>query len=289
MRDSMLQAPAHIRSATRRGATLVELMITMLIVGIVGAAFMRIMVYQSRFFDRQATTREARSVSRGALNLLLSELRMVAVPGGVLVATNSDVVARVPYAWGVVCASTAAATTISLLPTDSLTFVEPGGTGYAWRDSTGNYTYQSASFTLAPGLTSDCAATSIATMPGGRAVTVTPVVHASAKSGTPVFLYRRIRYHFRSSTSLPGRIALWRTNEVTSSSEELMAPFDSTAAFHFYVDGLVASQATPPALIANLRGLELRLHGQSEHAARTTKAPQTSVTQTAVFFMNRAP
>jgi hypothetical protein len=264
-------------------------MITMLIVVIVGAAFMRIMVYQSRFFDHQATSREARSVSRGALNVLLSELRMVAIPNGVLAASPDSVVARVPYAWGVLCASTAAASTISVLPTDSLTYAELGVAGYAWRDSTGNYSYQSASFTLAPGLTADCAAAGITTLPGGRAVTVQPVIHASARPGTPIFLYRRIKYDFRSSSVLSGRRALWRTNLVTNRTEELVAPFDTSARFRFYVNGVAAAQDAPPVPITNLRGLELRLHGQSENTTRTMNEPQTAQMQTAVFFMNRAP
>ena len=273
----------------RSGLTIVELIVTMLVVVIVGAAFTRLMVYQSRFFDHQATSREARSVSRGALNVLLSELRMVAVPGGILSATNDEVVARVPYAWGLLCNSTIVASTFSLAPMDSLTYAEPGVAGYAWRDSTGNYAYQSASFTLAPGLAGDCTAAGITTLPGGRVVTVTPVVPAAAVTGTPILLYRRIRYSFRNSVTLPGRRALWRTNIVTGASEELIAPFDSTAAFHFYVDGSAAPQAVPPALPGTLRGLELRLHGQSENATIATSSPRTAQLQTAVFFMNRAP
>ena len=273
----------------RRGLTLPELLITIVIVMIVGAAFMRIMVYQSRFFDEQGANRQARSVSRGALNALLSELRMVAVPGGILSATPDRVVARVPYALGIFCGSTAGGSSISILPTDSLTYSESGTAGYAWRDSTGNYTYQSASFTLAPGLAADCAARSITTVPGGRVVTVQPVVHASATIGTPIFLYRRIQYDFRNSAVLSGRRALWRTNLVTGTSEELIAPFESTARFRFYVNGLVDPQDAAPMVIGELRGLELYLYGESDNPVRSTSAPKTAELQTAVFFMNRAP
>ena len=162
------------RLAPRRGFTLTELIVTMVIAVIIGAAFTRLMIHQSRFFDSQNTHRQARNVSRGALNVMMSELRMVAVPGGVLAAATDSIVVRVPYAFGVLCASTPAASTISLAPMDSLAYAEGGTTGYAWRDSTGNYTYQNAAFTLAPGLTSDCAVAGITTLPRGRAVTVTP-------------------------------------------------------------------------------------------------------------------
>jgi prepilin-type N-terminal cleavage/methylation domain-containing protein len=280
----------HVGARTpRRGFTLAELIVTMVIVVIIGAAFTRLMIHQSRFFDAQNTSRQARRVSRGALNVMMSELRMVAVPGGVLAATIDSVVVRVPYAFGVLCGSTMVSSTISLAPMDSLAFAEGGGAGYAWRDSTGNYTYQPAGFTLSPGLVTDCAGAGITTLPGGRAVTVTPIVPAAAPAGTPIFLYRRIGYRFAASTALPGRRALWRRNYGANTSEELVAPFDASARFRFFVNGSATSQVNPPALLANLRGLDLRLAGASDRAAVSTGAPTTEELQTAVFFMNRAP
>ena len=273
----------------RRGFTLTELIVTMVIAVIIGAAFTRLMIHQSRFFDSQNTHRQARNVSRGALNVMMSELRMVAVPGGVLAAASDSIVVRVPYAFGVLCASTPAASTISLAPMDSLAYAEGGTTGYAWRDSTGNYTYQNAAFTLAPGLTSDCAAAGITTLPRGRAVTVTPIVPAAAVPGTVIFLFRRIEFKFRDSAALPGRRALWRLNVGTNTWEELVSPFDASARFRFFVNGSSVSQANPPVLLANLRGLELRLAGASDRPSVTTGAPATAELQTAVFFMNRAP
>ena len=282
-------APTHERLRPRRGFTLVELIVTMVIAVIIGVAFTRLMIHQSRFFDRQNTNRQARGVSRGALNVMMSELRMVAVPGGVLAAASDSIVVRVPFAFGVLCASSAAGSTISLAPMDSLAYAEGGVTGYAWRDSTGNYTYQPANFTLAPGLTSDCGVVGITTLPRGRVVTVMPLIHPSAVSGTAVFLYRRIEFKFRDSAALPGRRALWRLNVGANRWEELVSPFDASARFRFFVDGNAASQVNPPAFLANLRGLELRLAGASDRASLTTGAPVTAELQTAVFFMNRAP
>ena len=273
----------------RRGVTMPELIVTLLIVMVIGAALTRLLVFQSRFFDAQRSSREARTVSRGALNALLSELRMVAVPGGVISATADRIVVRVPYAWGVLCGSTAGGSTISLAPMDSLAFAEPGVTGYAWRDSTGNYTYQNAGFTLAPGLAADCTVASITTLARGRIVTVTPPFPAAALSGNPMFLYRRIEYEFKESVAMPGRRALWRTNVAASRTEELIAPFESSASFQFYVNGTDAPQAAPPALIANLRGLELRLYGESDRSPLSAAHPQRAELETAVFFMNRAP
>src|SRR5688572_13537896 len=266
----------HAGLRPRRGFTLAELLVTMVIVLIIGGAFMRLMVHQSRFFDAQNTDRQARSVSRGALNVMMSELRMVSVPGGVLAAAADSVVVRVPYAFGVLCGSAASASTISLAPMDSLAYAEGGVTGYAWRDSTGNYTYVNASFMLAPGLVTDCAASSITTLPGGKVVTVMPLVPTAAVRGTPIFLYRRIEYKFRESAALPGRRALWRRNVGANASEELVAPFDASARFRFFVNGSTAAQANPPAALTDLRGLELRLAGASDRASLATGAPSTA-------------
>ncbi len=282
-------SPARPGGRRRHGFTIVELIVTMVIVTIIGAAFMRTMVSQSQFFDRKTTERQARSVSRGALNVMMSELRSVTVPNGVLAAAIDSIVVRVPYAMGVLCGSSAVASTISLAPMDSLAYAEGGVQGYAWRDSTGNYAYVNASFTMAPGLVTSCDAVGISTLTGGKVVTLTPVVPAAAVSGTPVFLYRRIEYKFRGSTALPGRRALWRRNVAANTSEELVAPFDDDARFRFFVDGSTASQANPPGALNTLRGIELRLAGASDRAAVTTAEPSTAELMTAVFFMNRLP
>jgi prepilin-type N-terminal cleavage/methylation domain-containing protein len=278
------------RHSLRRGFTLVEVIVTMVIVVIVGAAFTRLMIYQSRFFDSQNGDRQARAVSRGAHNAMMSELRMVAVPGGVLAASIDSIVVRVPYAFGVLCGSSAVASTVSLAPMDSMAYAEGGVVGYAWRDSTGNYAYVNASFTMAPGLATDCSgAPAITTLPRGKVVTVSPIVPPAAVAGTPIFLFRRIQYKFGPSVSMPGRIALWRKNLGTNVPEELVAPFDASARFRFFVTGSNTSQVNPPALLANLRGLELRLVGASYRNTVGDDAPRVSEIQNAVFFMNRAP
>jgi len=281
----MISSRRRLRS--RRGLTLVELIVTLVIAAIIGGAFTRAMVHQSRFFNAQNRGRQARNVSRGALNVMMSELRMVTAPRGVLAASSDSVVVRVPYAFGVLCGSTPTASTISLAPMDSLAYNQAGVRGYAWRDSTGNYAYVNASFVLAPGLVTDCATASITTLPRGRVVTVRPVVPAAAVPGTPIFLYRRIEYKFGPSLVMSGRRALWRMNLDASTSEELVAPFDASARFRFFVDGATTSRANAPAVLDSIRGLELRLAGSSERTALNTGVPATAELQTAVFFMNR--
>src|SRR2546430_11632138 len=50
---------------------------------------------------------------------------------------------------GVVCANTAAQTTVSLWPVDSTVYATAGFSGYGWRDSLGNITYVEAGTSVA--------------------------------------------------------------------------------------------------------------------------------------------
>jgi len=67
----------------RRGFTLIEILVAMVIVAIIGAAFTKLLASQSRYFDQQTNIRKARSVARNSMNILLSDLRMVQDRGGI--------------------------------------------------------------------------------------------------------------------------------------------------------------------------------------------------------------
>jgi len=69
-------------SLARRGFTLVELLISLIVTAIIGTALVRMVVSQARFMDQQEAWREARSVSRGGVNRLFSDLRAVEAGGG---------------------------------------------------------------------------------------------------------------------------------------------------------------------------------------------------------------
>ena len=201
--------------SARRGFTLVELLVSMLILGIIGAALTKLFVSQSRLYDQQTQLRQARFVSRAAINAALSDLRMVEVTAGVVSATPRAITARVPYALGVVCANTPLQTTLSLLPVDSTTYATAGFSGYAWRDTRGNYTYVEAGATVGPDDPSLCASANVTVLPAGRVVAVRPPLPAALPPvvavGTTVLLFQRVVYEFKTSAALPGRTALWRT------------------------------------------------------------------------------
>ena len=109
--------------------------------------------------------------------------------------------------------------------------------------------------------------------------------------GTPVFLYRRIRYEFKASTSVPGKLGLYRTvifPNGSESTEELVAPFAATARYRFFVVGSNdVAQDAPPAPLSDLRGIELHLDGMSETIIPGAQSAESAPFTTAVFFKNR--
>jgi len=277
---------------SRRGFTLLELLVGMVIFAIIGALFTKLLTTQGRFFDKQGMANSARNVSRGSLNRLVSDFRMIETSGGVLAASPTSLTLRVPFAIGVVCSSTSTSTAVSFVPVDSVMYNADGFYGFAWRNAvTGVYTYveNPAARDRTTGQNA-CNAVAITTVPGGRAARITPVV-AGSSLGTPVFLYRRIRYEFKASTAVPGKIGLYRTIIFpggAEQAEELVAPFASTARYRFFVvgDNSTAHDA-PPADLKTIRGIELNLDGLSEVRASGQTTNEKAPFTTAVFFKNR--
>jgi hypothetical protein len=212
---------------------------------------------------------------------------MIEATGGVVSADSATLLLRVPYAFGMVCLTAGATTTLSLLPVDSLMYAQGGFSGYAWRDSVGNYTYVEGGVTLGAGIATNCTSASITTLTGGRVITLSPGLPAAAAPGVPVFLFQRIRYAFAASTALPGRVGLWRTVIATSAAEEIAAPFDSTSRFKFFVLNRDTSQNAAPSPLGNTRGIDLVLDAASERTPHGSTTPKRVQIRTAVFFRNR--
>ena len=275
------------RGRRRRGGfTLPELLVALVMTAIIGAAAMRLFVAQSRFFDRHVKQQNARTVSRSAVNGVLSDLRMVEAPNGVTAASASAITVRVPYVMGVVCATGATYTTVAFMPVDSLTLATAALSGYAWRGSSGTYTLQTSGVSVSAGGFGTCTGVNVTPVSGGRVYNVAPALPAAATAGTPVYLYQTIRYEFAPSTTYSGRTGLWRTLVTSGATEEVAAPFDPTAGFEFYDRTAGGSASTTVPTLANIRGIELVFNGQSEKPRFGKTTPETTKHRTAVFFMN---
>jgi prepilin-type N-terminal cleavage/methylation domain-containing protein len=294
-------------SMARKGFTLVELLLSLIVTAIVGAALVRMVLGQAQFMDQQEAWRGARSVSRSGINRLMSDLRAVEALNGMEAAApgGQDFTIRVPYAFGVLCRTALNLTTVSLLPVDATMFAGPGYSGFAWRNAAGVYTYvPGTALPVIPGTTADCdgalpapfGITTLGSINGSPAGQVANLTHAVALPTAPpngalvgsiVLLYRRVRYEFKNSGMMPGRVGLWRTLVTTGDTEELAAPFANTARVNFYRLNSATPEMAVPAQLSEVRGLELVLDGMSERTPAGSTAPKTTNVRTSVFFENR--
>ena len=274
----------------RKGLSLAELIIGMVILAIVGLALTRTLRSQARYFDHQKTSNLARAVSRGPINRIVSDLRMVEAKGGMISASATQIEVRVPYAMGVVCGSPGGNSThISLLPLDSAMYAAPGYSGYAWRGGDGTYRYKEDNQTKEVGTESVCTGAQILSLTanGGKIIKITPMLPDTASYGTPVFLYRKIRYSFAPSVMVPGTTGLFRTRMENNQTEELSAPYDASAKFRFFIGANTVAQDAAPGNLSTIRGIELNMTGLSERAPSGDVAKQKAPFITAVFFKNR--
>ncbi len=306
--------PMLTRRSLRHGFTLIEILVSLAILGIIGLAFVRLLTSQARFTEGQMALRNARSVSRNAMNIMLTDIRMVQDSGGLRAASRDSVTLRVPVAFGLLCANTAGLATMQLLPVDSAMTALGQYAGWAYRDSVeGVYKYQDATTpvslgSLTSGTTTTCTdsgivlgvqrpgvvpmsyTTSTGAVRTSRVIQLSdPVTAATPNAGWPVFLYQLVTYQFGGSNAYPGRIGLFRKVRqagVNPIVDEIIAPFDTSAKFRFYVLNSDVSQALPPADLNAVRGLELVLAGSSPRAEQGKKAALDGLV-TGVFFKNR--
>jgi prepilin-type N-terminal cleavage/methylation domain-containing protein len=280
-------APAQPARA-RGGFSLVELMVAMTLTTIIGAAMIGLFVTQSRFLEQQQKQSFARGVTRSATNIVMSELRMIDREGGVTAASDSAISLRVPFAMGLVCTATGSQLTLSVLPVDTIMYNSGAASmaGFAYRQADGSYTYVTNATTPGTGSASTCTGVGInvLTSQGGKVRTISTATTVPASAGTVVFMYRNVRYHFGQSAIVPGRRALYRT--AGGVDEELVAPFDTSARFNYFVNDASTASTTAPATLSTITGVELVLNGLSEKPnpdGTYTVVPL----RTAVFFKNR--
>jgi hypothetical protein len=285
---------------SRRGVSLVEMLIAMVVSAGVGLAMMALLTGSTRFEQRAEAQRAARLVSRAGVNVITGELRMVDPSWGVEAATTTSITVKTPYALGIVC-DTTGSLKMMFLPVDSLALNAAGFSGMAWRANSGTY-HPISGGTLTTTFTAlaACASanfppiTAPTSIPNQKSLyaTVSGTVRNGIAIGSVVVLYRRTEFYFANSTQtgLTSRTALWRSHLDAASgagdATELVAPFNSTAAFQFYSVGSTTPSSTVPATLSDMRGLLIYLPGQSENTTRTRSTPEESDLTTSVYFFN---
>lgn len=271
---------------SRSGTTLTELLVVMVVMGVLGASMTGLMVSQSRFFNDQEGQANARRVSRTPTTLLLSDLRSVETTNGIVSAGPTSFDVRVPYRTGVVCGLSGGGSLIATLqPIDSMVASNVAHTGWFWVDSIGGVHYQlgAAKPSNASGSASVCTTNSVTPITGGDVVSF-PINPSGANPGTIVTLYHRVQYFWGNSASVPGTRALFRRVLTAGSSEELVAPFDTSATFRYHMaNGTLTSN---PGVMSDVRGIEFSLTGLNERNLTSGRTQRTPLV-TSVFFENR--
>jgi prepilin-type N-terminal cleavage/methylation domain-containing protein len=299
----MRNIPLAARTA-RRGFTLIEVTISLVILGVIGVAATRMLAAQGRFYDKQTNLRAARSIARSSMNVILSDLRMVQDSGGVDSASADGKVLRVkvPYRFGLVCGTVLTTTTVTLLPNDSATNAMSTYAGFAWRNATtGRYVMVTPLSPTGTDRPVSSLTPSTCTGNGGgqariRTVTVSgrpggifdlnSAVPTGATATAPMFLWERVTYAFKASTAYPGYYGLYRKVQGSAAGdEELLGPFDASAGFRYYIAGDDTSRTTVPAL-DQIRGVDLILNSMSPAATSDNTAHSPSKSVTSVFFKN---
>lgn len=297
--------PSH---SGRRGFTIVEIITALTIIAIIGLAMTKLILGQTRSFQYDNGARRARAAARGAMNLLITDLRMTQDNGGVssVDATNHRrVTVRVPTVFGFVCELTGTGVVAALVATDSFQLATSKYGGYAVRDSiTGIYAYSTATAgdTIRTATASRCHGAPanqyadtvrIAGRQGGVYV-MSPAPPGITAIGSPLFVWQTVSYEFKTSTIYPGRFGLYRTvmgrANTDSTFDELIAPFATTARFSYYTMNPYATRDSaflaPPANLNNIRGFRIFLPAESSDTMPTRSTPQSSTVTTAVFFKN---
>lgn len=269
-----------------RGFTLIELIVASTVAALLGVALVQLLVNDSRFVARQDAMMEARMVSRAAINVL-SELRTVS-RGGLRAASADSVTVRVPYAFGMACGGSGSSIVASLVPSDSLIYAQAVPGGVASRRPGDTYAYVLGISVAASSDTASCTADSIRVLPGGRLVQISGLSGPPTnrpQSGDIIYLFQTVTYTFAPSAELPGRRALWR-RVGGASAEEIVTPFDPAARFAFLTGPTLQVTLAPPAVLDSVRGLELRLVGESERWASGDTPERFELITRLVFFNN---
>lgn len=271
----------------RSGFSLPELLISMVVVAVIGAALTKLILAQNRFYEKQTLQRDARNVGRAALNILNADARMIEESNSVIAASATSVRFRVPWAVGIACN----AVTVAILPVDSVVYSESitQTTDIGVRQAAGNFQrVQATGGTplngISVGAAATCTLAGVTPVPGSTVLTVPALGAPSA--GTPIILYRELRYAIMDSQMVPGRKGLFRRIGLTGTNEEVVAPLDAASSFEYFtlnnpVPGLA------PGNVAQIYGIRFNLIGASERNVGGSSTGEQASLVTSVYFRNR--
>ena len=261
------------------GFTLVEVLITIVVAGVLGGALLALVVGQQRFYTSSDNALLAQQNVRAAVDLVAAELRM-ASPEDIVTAQNDSVVIRFDLVRAVVCDTLVAAGVADVFVYDSVTNANLVS---AFRGTAYSGPYDSAfvygdSFTPTTSSTGGTAQTNCRNNgadPNGTAASgdfrrtsgwaaeygVTP------RRGSLIRWYGLLSYRFGASTSVSGSDAIWRNNQ------ELVSPFESGAEFRYVMANGSVQNSVNSANLANIREIRVVVTATGDVAAFNVRRP----------------
>ncbi len=285
----------------RRGGTLVELLISMVILGVLGTLVARIMMDQQRSFQRMTEQTVVRRELRSAMSLLPTELRGVSSVGGDITAfDNMSITFRATLGSSVVCARTA--TTVDLPPVgaarmaltswattpsvgDVVSILRPDSSGQKG-DFWSAHTVTTVSVLAAP-----CSGT-VYVHPtadigkSGFRLTVTPALPDSVLAGSALRLVRSTRYALTQVAS--GRWYLGRSEFVSgawSAAIPVSGPYQpasasGTGGLSVALYDTLGAKITTLASAPNAARLDIVLRGRGRSSSRVAGSSITAIEDT---------
>lgn len=230
----------RVSPAAEAGFTLVEILITLAISGVLATAMLSLMLGQSRYYERTDDQIWAEQSNRATFDLVSSEVRM-ASRFDLLAAESDSVALRFDIMRAIVCDSTASdQATLMVYDTVAAWGLDGGFVGTAYSDPyVVDFEYADSFLPTTVGTGSGPKATCVANgAPGSGANNAYASLSGwggNFTGGVPdqgamVRFYSRLSYHFAPSAFFGSRTALWRGNQ------ELVGPFENTAAFSYLMD-----------------------------------------------------
>lgn len=201
----------------RRGVTLAELMVALVIFGLVGAVIMRVLMRQQRFYTRAAEITTLHASSREIATLLPSDLRGLSSAGGDIYAmSDSSIDFRYPAGSAIICkvgigtvtippttlASRGALTSWLTTPQsgDSVLIYDEGPTNTITDDSWKPYKLTAAVAVGSCPTTTGFTSTS-AEAAAGYTLTLSSSPPATTPAGSVIRFFRRAHYSFYKTST----------------------------------------------------------------------------------------
>ena len=201
----------------RRGVTLVELMVVLVIFGLVGGMIMRVLIRQQRFYSRAAEITTLHGNSREIVTLLPSDLRGISSAGGDIYAmSDSSIDFRYPAGQSIICkvgvgvvtippttlASRGALTSWLSTPQagDSVLIYDEGATTSITDDSWRVYKL-TAAVTVGSCPTATGYTTTSAEAAAGYTLTLSSSPPATTPVGSMIRFFRRAHYSFYKTST----------------------------------------------------------------------------------------